>query len=418
MQTKSNALTKIKNFFIPPDKANWEEFKEVLPFFLLMTMALGWMLAVFVQQVESPIMKMVFTILMLVHLGVYWGVFNFQGSQFSLGFYFSLQGLLAVILVVIVGDAGIVIGLFGSLIGNAVGVLQKPRTIILAIVIYLFIALSIIVFITGSEVLLSWASIALPAILLSAFIAYMFRRQLEAREKSETLLKELREAHTKLEAYTNQVEELTRSAERQRMARELHDTLAQGLAGLILKLEAVSTHMQGGNTGRAQEILQDAMAQSRTTLSEARMVIDDLRADTPAQSLEDAIRAEVQHFEALSETPCEVVIQHTSQIPQQRREHMLKIISEGLNNIAKHAQATQAWLRVIETEDGCKIEIEDDGRGFVVAEALKKESSYGLLGIRERGELLNGTVEIDSAPGDGACLTVLIPKHSREDEHA
>ena len=219
----------------------------MVPFFILMTMALGWMLIVFVQQVENPVMKVVFTILMLVHLGVYWAVLNFNGTKIGLWVYFILQGFLAIILVLIVGDGGLVVGLFGSLIGNSVGILQKPKTIFLAISAFLITAVLGILYITSSQALLSWASIALPAILLSAFIAYMFRRQMDAREKTQNLLEELQEAHTKLEAYTNQVEDLTRSAERQRMARELHDTLAQGLAGLILKLEAVSTHVDGGN---------------------------------------------------------------------------------------------------------------------------------------------------------------------------
>ncbi|HKJ26334.1 MAG TPA: histidine kinase [Anaerolineales bacterium] len=276
----------------------------MVPFFILMTMALGWMLIVFVQQVENPVMKVVFTILMLVHLGVYWAVLNFNGTKIGLWVYFILQGFLAIILVLIVGDGGLVVGLFGSLIGNSVGILQKPKTIFLAISAFLITAVLGILYITSSQALLSWASIALPAILLSAFIAYMFRRQMDAREKTQNLLEELQEAHTKLEAYTNQVEDLTRSAERQRMARELHDTLAQGLAGLILKLEAVSVRVDGGNNPRAQEILQDAMTQSRTTLSEARQVIDDLRADSSSANLDEAVQAEVRRFEALSEIPC------------------------------------------------------------------------------------------------------------------
>jgi NarL family two-component system sensor histidine kinase YdfH len=419
MQNKRNLLTLGKDLVIPPDKASWDDFKEVFPFFALMTMALGWMYVVFVKQVESPFMKVVFTILMFIHLAIYWGVFNFFGTKRGLWVYFSLQGLLAIILVLIAGDEGLVIGLFGSLIGNTVGVLQKPRTIFLVITIYLIVAVNGIIFLTGSEVLLSWASIAIPAILLSAFIAYMFRRQLEAREKTETLLKELQEAHKKLEAYTEQVEELTLSAERQRMARELHDTLAQGLAGLILKLEAVSTHVDGGNNPRAQEILQDAMAQSRTTLTEARQAIDDLRSDSePGKSLDEAVCAEVRRFEAISEIPCEVVLQHNAPLPPSVREHILKIISEGLNNIAKHAGAGQAWLRLVETETDCKVEIEDDGRGFAVEDALNKEGSYGLMGIQERVALLHGTLTIDSAQGDGACLTVLIPLPEKAAEDA
>ena len=417
MQNQSNVLRKVKDFFLPPDKTSWNEFKEVVPFFALMTIALGWLYIVFSPMTSSLFWRITFTIIMLIHLILYWSVFNFVGSETRTTLYFIIQGILAIILVSIVGDEGLLIGLFGSLIGNSFGVLKGKKTFIV-VFLYLVAAVLGMLYLTNAASLLSWASIAIPSMLFAGFIAYLFRRQLEAKQQAQDLLTELQAAHKQLEAYTEQVEELTLSAERQRMARELHDTLAQGLAGLILKLEAVSTHMQGGNTGRAQEILQDAMAQSRTTLSEARMVIDDLRSDTNRQSLDEAVRAEVRRFEALSDIPCEVVLQHPSSMVPQTREHVLKIISEGLNNIAKHAGASQAWLRVIETKDGCKIEIEDDGRGFVVDDALTKEGSYGLLGIRERAELLHGTVQIDSAPGDGLCLTVLIPKNGRENEHA
>lgn len=418
MQIKNYILNKIRAFFIPPGVADVGVFKEVAPFFVMMTVVLTWMYIVFVRQVEGIVWIVVFTILMIAHLVIYWAVFNFVKTGTRMAVYFVLQGVLAMLMVLIVGDIGLIIALYGSLIGNTVGILNKTKSIVVVIGFYLIVAVIGILYLTGAEQLLSWASIAMPALLFSGFIAYLFRRQLEAREKTQKYLEELQETHKKLEAYTDQVEELTLSAERQRMARELHDTLAQGLAGLILKLEAVSTHVNGGNNARAQEILKDAMEQSRTTLSEARMVIDDLRSgNSGSQSFDKSVRAEVQQFEQDSGIPCEVVIQHKYLLPEEARQHALKIVSEGLNNVTKHAQASQAWLRVIETDTTCKIEIEDDGRGFLVEGALKKEGSYGLLGIYERADLLQGKVVIESTPGDGTCLTVNIPLPSKVSEH-
>jgi len=418
MQTKNSLLNKLKAFFIPPGVATEGAFKEVIPFFAMMTVVLGWMYIVFVQQIEGTLWVATFTILMFVHLVIYWSVFNFVEAGTKMAIYFVLQGVLAMAMVLIVGDIGLIIALYGSLIGNTVGLLHKTRWIILVIGSYLVVAVIGILYLTGADELLSWAGVALPALLFSGFIASLFRRQLDARERTQNLLEELQEAHKKLEAYTNQVEELTRSAERQRMARELHDTLAQGLAGLILKLEAVSTHVNGGNNARAQEILQDAMAQSRTTLSEARMVIEDLRSENSGgQSFEKTIRAEVKQFEQVAGIPCEVIIRHKRVLPEEVRQHALKIISEGLNNVTKHARASQAWLRVIETDTTCKIEIEDNGRGFLMDEAFSKEGSYGLLGIQERVDLLQGKVAIESTPGDGTCLTVNIPLPAEVSEY-
>ena len=410
MQTKNNFLIRIRNFFIPPTKASWDDFKEVLPFFVLMTLALSWMFIVFVQQVEGPYLKALFTVLMLIHLGVYWGIFNFHGTRGGLSAYFILQGVLAIILVLVARDEGLVIGLFGSVIGNTVGILQKPRTIFLVVVTYLIIALLSILYLTGSNVMVSMAGVAIPAILLSAFIAYMFRRQLEAREKTQKLLEDLQEAHAKLEAYTEQVEELTLAQERQRIARELHDTLAQELTGMVLQLEAVSTHINSQNNERAQEILQQAMSQSRFTLAEARKVIDGLRTERlESSSMEEAINREAARFTGTSGVPCEVMVRISAPPEADVQTELLKVVSEGLSNISRHASADQAWLRLMENEGGLVLEIEDNGRGFEPQTQAGKPGHYGLVGIEERAGLLGGRVEIDSQPEGGTCLRVTIP---------
>ena len=301
------------------------------------------------------------------------------------------------------------IGLFGSVIGNTVGILQKPRMIFLAVSVYLIIALLSILYLTGSEVMVSMAGVAIPAILLSAFIAYMFRRQLEAREKTETLLEDLQQAHAKLEAYTEQVEELTLAQERQRIARELHDTLAQELTGMVLQLEAVSTHIKDGNNPRAEEILQQAMTQSRFTLAEARKVIDDLRTErVETAPIDEDIRREAARFEAASQTPCEVVVRVNSTLEAGKQSEIMKIISEGLSNISRHAVADHTWLRLVESQGQLILEIEDNGRGFDPQAESGKSGHYGLVGIKERAELLGGQLEIDSQPGEGTCLRVTI----------
>jgi NarL family two-component system sensor histidine kinase YdfH len=143
------------------------------------------------------------------------------------------------------------------------------------------------------------------------------------------------------------VQDLTLANERQRMARELHDTLAQGLAGLILQLEAASTHLANGRNDRAQTILQQAMTRARATLADARRAIDDLRAgQTPAHDLEAALREQVAHFTDATGIPCALDVSLESELPDAAREHVLRAITEGLTNIARHAQAQHAWVNV------------------------------------------------------------------------
>lgn len=93
--------------------------------------------------------------------------------------------------------------------------------------------------------------------------AIMFFRQVHERQRIQSFLQDLQEAHKK-------VEELTLANERQRMARDLHDTLAQGVAGLIMRLEAADAHLSRGNTERTGEIIKQSMQQARRTLADAR----------------------------------------------------------------------------------------------------------------------------------------------------
>lgn len=410
MQKETSIFQKISNFFIPPDFEGSEEFKDVIPFFILMTMAIGWMYVVYIRQIENILLAVLFTALMLVHLAGYWMVFRFVQFPQKLRRFFLVQGLLAFALTQMASDFGLVIGLFSALIGSAVGTLGKSRELLFAILGYLGLAVVSLVLQSGLSIIIQWSFIAIPSLVLSGFIAFMFRRQLDSRERTQRLLDELQQAHSQLEAYAEQVEELTLTNERQRMARELHDTLAQGLTGLVLQLEAVSTHIEKDNSVRAQQILQDAMTQSRTTLAEARMVIDDLRTGGVGQvSFKSAVQKERARFEEVAGIPCEVKFDLNRTLPADFQDHLLKVISEGLSNIARHAEANQAWLKLTENQRHLILEIEDDGKGFIYEAERIKEGHYGLLGIEERVGLLHGELSIDSQPQAGTCLLVQLP---------
>jgi NarL family two-component system sensor histidine kinase YdfH len=419
MQKQSGLFNKISTFFFPPDFEGSEEFKDVIPFFILITAAMGWMYVVYIRQIESGWLGVLFTLLMLVHLTGYWLVFRFVHYPRQLRWYFFVQGMLAFVLTLMAADYGLVIGLYSALIGNAAGALRKLRDIVFVVLGSLVLGVISISIRAGFSIIAQWSFIAIPSIILSGFIAFMFRRQLESRERTQKLLDELQEAHTQLAAYAEQVEELTLTTERQRMARELHDTLAQGLTGLVLQLEAVSTHINQHNNDRAQQILQDAMNQSRTTLAEARMVIDDLRTGGVGEiSLERAVRQEASRFEDVAGIPCRVKIALSRKLAPVVQDHLLKVISEGLNNIARHAGANQAWLNLTENQSHLILEIEDDGRGFMYEAERGKEGHYGLLGIEERVGLLNGELSIDSQPEGGTCLLVQVPLDTQVEPHA
>jgi NarL family two-component system sensor histidine kinase YdfH len=240
----------------------------------------------------------------------------------------------------------------------------------------------------------------------------LYTRQLVAREQAQALLTELEAANRQLAEYSAQVEDLTLAAERQRMARELHDTLAQGLAGLILQLEAARLHIDQGRPGRAGEIVDQAMARARSTLHEARQAIGDLRA--PAEGVDDlalAIRREAERFNQATGIPCAVEIALDAPLPPRSNEHALRIVAEALSNVVQHAEADQVWVSAVQQADGVEIAVRDDGVGFEPGAARSQAGHYGLVGMAERARLAGGELAISSAPAQGTTVQLFLATH-------
>jgi len=252
----------------------------------------------------------------------------------------------------------------------------------------------------------------LPAFVLVVVYAL---RQARARTQTQRLLRELEQAHRQLADDAVRLEELTRAAERQRMARELHDTLAQGLAGLILQLEAVKAHLIAGREERALEIVIQAMGRARTSLATARSVIDDLRTEamTPTD-LQHALEEEIGRFTAATGIPCTTQFFSLALVPEAFGESIMRSVAEGLLNIARHAQASQVWVCVAQHDQELAIEVRDNGRGFDPT-TVAQQGHYGLPGLRERARLLDGQFALLTDPGEGTTLRFLLPVTWRGD---
>jgi len=322
--------------------------------------------------------------------------------------YVIVQGGLAFIISWMSGQLGMVFALFMGLLGEAVGLFGLNRRALLVSVFYLVLA-AIDVSQTSELITLGWTLLGIiPMILFVVVYVTLYIRQLEAREQAQALLAELEAANRQLSEYAAQVEDLTIAAERQRMARELHDTLSQGLAGLILQLEAADAHLGKERPGRAQEIISQAMEQARETLANARRAIGDLRSSAePVPGLEQALGAEVKRFESATGLTCELDIHLKGELPQPVIETGLRIVSEALTNVARHAQASYACVQVEETETQLCLEIRDDGQGF--DPKAVKAGHYGLLGMRERARLVGGTLNVSSEQGQGTKVKAWLP---------
>jgi NarL family two-component system sensor histidine kinase YdfH len=339
--------------------------------------------------------------------------------------YFALQGLLAftISLVLrsyqalgyslIVGSIGI-ISLYLSLMGEAVVWLRRMPFLALGVVVCCLLLLGLSL---GTNLQVKWGSTLLwlynlGILFLVPLTPFVVGYALtSARKRDRTLLGELEVAHTQLAAYATQVEDLTRSTERQRLARELHDTLAQGLTGVILLLEATHSRLLHKRYERAQESVQEALTCARSALTTARYAINDLRANAAAlQSPAQVIQDEIRRFTTATAIPCSAELPSLTALAPGLAETIVRGVTEALTNVARHAQAQHVWVRLIGSPEEWLLEIQDDGVGFDPEAVAHAPGHYGLLGLRERARLTGGQLTICSQPGAGATLQIHMPR--------
>ena len=196
--------------------------------------------------------------------------------------------------------------------------------------------------------------------------------------------------------------------ERKRIARELHDDTTQSLAVLAMGLESASTALRaGGPTPRLDEV----KALAVRTLEEVHRLILDLRpAVLDDLGLFSAIRWYAERYLATRgiAVRCEIS-ELERRLPPEFEIALFRIAQEAMNNIARHAQAESVLIQLAPEGRELRIEIEDDGRGFDPAVMPQDRPHYGLMGIRERAELLGGKAILDSSPGQGTRLEIRVP---------
>jgi NarL family two-component system sensor histidine kinase YdfH len=412
------AITRsFRDRFPPPRTDPDEETRQTFPFFIIVTIVL---LVLYGSAVySSPGLRTTgklipLTGLFALHIILYWLVAILPGDLRWEAGYLILQGLVALALTLLARNQFVIFGLFPALIGISVGVLRTRRLAVIAIVVYLSLAAYSTIYILGWDALAGWAWVAFPVTIFTVVYVELFMRQADSRAQAQALLAELEAAHMQLAAYATRVEDLTLAAERQRMARELHDTLAQGLAGLILQLEASVSHLENGRPARAEEIVQQAMSRARDTLADARRAIGDLRlmAEGP-DDLEETVLREVKRFTTATGIPCELELNLPDPLPRVLTDHASRIVAEALANVVQHAQAGRVWILLVADTEKLTLSIRDDGMGFEPA-LVGRAGHYGLVGMRERARLAGGTMVLDTARGAGTSLTFVLPLRTAE----
>jgi signal transduction histidine kinase len=197
--------------------------------------------------------------------------------------------------------------------------------------------------------------------------------------------------------------------ERNRIAREIHDTLAQGFVGIGVQLETVAK-MQPISAEQAREHLDRARILVRSSLAEARRTVWALRSEKLEENdLAGALALVARQLSGDHETKVRVS-GRPRRLPDAVESNLLRIGQEALANAVRHAQADEISVDLRFGEGVVRLSVQDDGCGFDVEHAAQAESGhFGLAGIRERVHNLGGELSLLSRPGQGSELIVEVP---------
>ena len=198
--------------------------------------------------------------------------------------------------------------------------------------------------------------------------------------------------------------------ERNRLAREIHDTLAQGLAATALRLETAEAHLDhSSDLEPVRQAVHQALTMTQNNLEEARRSVMDLRAaPLEGRSLTEALAhlVDTMSDDGASEIAFESV-GGARPLPARIEAGMYRIALESLTNAVRHSGASKILVRVVTTPEEIELSVEDDGKGFETSEIPKER--YGLVGVNERARLLGGEMSLETSVGTGTRIAVRIP---------
>jgi signal transduction histidine kinase len=215
----------------------------------------------------------------------------------------------------------------------------------------------------------------------------------------------IRQVHVRFEAVLN---------ERNRLAREMHDTLIQGCAGVSALLEAHSSLAEDDHSDK-DGLLSCAREQLRTSINEAREAVWDLRhSDGSATTIGPILENMTQQVSREFNVPVEYRIAGKPfDLDQSTAHELLMVVREALHNAVRHGQPTRVRVSLDFRNSDFTVQVEDDGRGFDPATASASSNGhYGLVGMRERAKRMGGTLALQSQSGKGTELTLQIPRKS------
>ncbi|MGW4796487.1 sensor histidine kinase [Nonomuraea sp. NPDC004297] len=286
---------------------------------------------------------------------------------------------------------------------------------------YLGVTVTALLFANVPVMLLSgtgpWPSslLVLAGAAFAAFLGWIIRAMESEAERRRAANRALEDANERLATLGQENAELQGKllaaarrtgveGERGRMAREIHDTVAQGLAGIVTQLEAAEEVAHDAEAVRRR--LAVARGLARESLTEVRRSLDDLRPGPLAESkLPDALASLVSGWGDTHEASATLTVTGPARLLHPEVEMTLfRAVQEALANVARHAEAGRTAVTLSYMEDVVVADIRDDGVGFTPS-----QEGFGLTAMRQRVARLAGNVEVESAPGQGTAVSVSVP---------
>lgn len=235
-------------------------------------------------------------------------------------------------------------------------------------------------------------------------IGRAYRALIQEATERERLLAELLQTRQQL---ADTEREQGALAERARLAREIHDTVAQGLSSIQMLLRAAERDTPEPGAG----YLRLARETAADSLAETRQIIRELTPARLDKGLAAALHRLGEEQSRRAATPIEVTAADL-ELPMGTQTALLRVAQGALSNAVRHAQASHIAVELIDDVDGVSLVVRDDGRGFDVAHAVAdshEADSFGLQAMRERVAQLDGTLEVASMPGQGTTVTARLP---------
>ena len=246
-------------------------------------------------------------------------------------------------------------------------------------------------------------SLIIRTVIFSA-VGYIITRMIGAQQQQR---RELAAANEKLRIHAETLEQLTISHERNRMARELHDTLAHSLSAVAVQLEAVDSSLEA-SPGEARRLLNKALAQTRSGLAETRRAMQALRA-SPLDDLglRLALRTLAETTAQRGGLHLDLQLEEIGELPPATEQNLYRIAQEALSNVLKHAGASQLAVLLVKSAGQVRLTVRDNGVG-IAPTTTSRNGHFGLDGIQERATLIGATATVKSQAGRGTSVEVVL----------